>query len=316
MFHVNQINRYKFAGMQKLLVVICGPTGIGKTRVAIDVAKHFNSEIISADSRQVYKEMSIGTAVPSPDELNMVHHHFIHSHSIHQYYNASMFELEVLHFLEYYYQGHNQALMVGGSGLYIDAVCKGIDYLPAILPEVREKWKSIYNTQGIDFLQKKVEEVDPDYFQQVDKNNPKRLLKALEVYEMTGRAYSSFLTKSQKKRFFKTCKIGLNTDRETLYRAINKRVDGMMHAGLVDEANQLFEYRQLTQLKTVGYKELFAHFEGTLSLEEAVEQIKNHTRAYARRQLTWFRNDEEITWFEPDDTEKILRFIEKETGTK
>ena len=296
--------------MQKHLIILCGPTGIGKTKVAIEVAKNLGCEIISADSRQVFKEMQIGTAVPSPTELDTIRHHFIHSHSIHQYYNASMYEEEIIAFLTRYFEHNNKVLLVGGSGLYIDAVCKGIDELPAILPDIREKWKKLFDEKGLEFIQGKVEEIDPDYYNVVDKNNPKRLLKAIEVHEMTGKPYSSFLSKPKKERSFLPCKIGLNTDREKLYEKINQRVDAMMKAGLLEEARQLHPFKQLTPLKTVGYKELFAHLEGQLTLEEAVEQIKNHSRAYARRQLTWFRHDKEIEWFEPEDINQIISFIE------
>jgi tRNA dimethylallyltransferase len=296
--------------MQKHLIVLCGPTGIGKTKVAIEVSNNLDCEIISADSRQVFKEMHIGTAVPSTEELNSVKHHFIQSHSIHQYYNASMYEEEVIAFLSNYFEHNNMALLVGGSGLYIDAICKGIDELPTILPEIRDKWKQLHEEKGLEFIQEKVKTTDPDYYDVVDKKNPKRLLKAIEVYEMTGKPYSSFLLKEKKRRPFSICKIGLNTERKLLYEKINQRVDAMMQTGLLEEARILHPFKQLTPLKTVGYKELFAHFEGQLTLEEAVEQIKNHSRAYARRQLTWFRRDEEIEWFEPEDANQILSFIE------
>lgn len=296
--------------MQKHLIILCGPTGIGKTKVAIEVAKNLGCEIISADSRQVFKEMQIGTAVPSPTELHTIQHHFIQSHSIHKYYNASMYEEEVIAFLTSYFEHHNTALLVGGSGLYIDAVCKGIDELPTILPDIREKWKKSYDEKGLEYIQGKVKEIDPGYYNAVDKKNPKRLIKAIEVHEMTGKPYSSFLTKEKKVRSFSTCKIGLNTDREILYERINRRVDVMMKKGLLKEAQKLHPFKQLTPLKTVGYQELFAHLEGQITLEEAVEQIKNHSRAYARRQLTWFRRDKEIEWFDPEEINQIISFIQ------
>jgi tRNA dimethylallyltransferase len=296
--------------MQKHLIILCGPTGIGKTKVAIEVAKYLSCEIISADSRQVFKEMQIGTAVPSPTELETIRHHFIQSHSIHQYYNASMYEEEVIAFLTRYFEYNSKVLLAGGSGLYIDAVYKGIDELPTILSEIRVKWKNLYSVKGLKFIQEKVKKIDPDYFDKVDINNPKRLLKAIEVHEMTGKPYSSFLVKENKERTFHSLKIGLNTDRKFLYEKINQRVDAMMKAGLLEEARKLHPFKQLTPLKTVGYKELFAHFEGQLTLEEAVTQIKNHSRAYARRQLTWFRRDNNIEWFEPEDIHQIISFIE------
>lgn len=295
--------------MHKHLIVICGPTGIGKTRVAIEVAGNLGCEIISADSRQIYKEMRLGTAVPSMKELKTIRHHFIQSHSIHRYYNASLFEQEVVDFLKKYYETHNTAVMAGGSGLYIDAVCTGIDELPTVMPAVREKWKKLYDEEGLDFLQRKVKEIDPAYYEKVDRNNPKRLLKAIEVNEMTGESYSSFLTSSKKKRSFTTCKIGLDTDRKELYEKINQRVDDMMANGLLEEAKTLHPFKHLTPLKTVGYKELFAYLEGQLPLNEAVAKIKNHTRAYARRQLTWFRRDKQVAWFEPDEIDRITSYI-------
>jgi tRNA dimethylallyltransferase len=296
--------------MQKHLIILCGPTGIGKTKVAIEVAKNLGCEIISADSRQLFKEMRIGTAVPARTELHTIQHHFIQSHSIHKYYNASMYEEEVIAFLTTYFEHHNKALLVGGSGLYIDAVCKGIDELPTILPDIREKWKKFYDEKGLEFIQEKVKEIDPDYYNVVDKKNPKRLIKAIEVNEMTGKSYSSFLTKTKKERTFCIVKIGLNTDREILYQKINRRVDVMMKKGLLKEAKKLHPFKQLTPLKTVGYKELFAHLEGQITLEEAVEQIKNHSRAYARRQLTWFRRDKEIEWFDPEEINQIISFTQ------
>lgn len=294
----------------KNLIVICGPTGIGKTGVAISIARHFHCDILSADSRQLFREMSIGTAVPSEQELELVPHHFIRSHSIHQYYNASMFEQEVLDFLSTYFTSKDIVIMAGGSGLYIDAVCRGIDDLPTISAEIRAKWRNIFEAQGIGLLQSKVAEVDPEYYDQVDRQNHKRLLKAIEVYEQTGKPYSGFLKRSAKTRPFTIHKIGLNCSRKQLYSQINQRVELMIEKGLMEEAQSLYDYRNLTPLKTVGYRELFEHFEGKLSLEEATEQIKNHTRAYARRQLTWFRRDKDITWFEPEQLQEIIRHVE------
>ena len=298
--------------MKPILIIICGPTGIGKTKVAIEAAQALQCEIISADSRQIYKEMSIGTAVPSDSELAVVRHHFIKTHSIHTYYNASMFEVEVLEFLEDHFKQKNCIIMVGGSGLYIDAVCKGIDELPTIEKEVRIKWQEIFKNKGLEFLQEQVRENDPEYFSSADIQNPKRLLKAIEVFEMTGKPYSSFLKKKPQERSFSILKIGLNTKREVLYERINQRVDRMMEAGLTEEAKKLYPYRKLTPLNTVGYKELFEHFDGKLTLEKAREQIQNHSRAYARRQLTWFRRDKDIKWYEPQNTEYIIQYIENQ----
>ncbi len=299
--------------MQNTLIVICGPTGIGKTKIGVELAQHFRCEIISADSRQFFKEMKIGTAVPSENKLDAVPHHFIQSHSIHDQYNASMYEQEVLTFLKHYFSEKDMIIMVGGSGLYINAVCEGIDELPSIDQNVRKKWQNLHRKKGLIFLQSKLKEIDPSYYEEVDKNNPKRILKAIEVFEMTGKPYSSFLKKEKSSRFFQILKIGLNTDRETLYSRINKRVDKMMKKGLPDEAMSLHPFKDLTPLNTVGYKELFEYFEGKISLDEASEQIKNHSRAYARRQLTWFRNDKAITWFEPEDVNGMKKLIEKFT---
>jgi tRNA dimethylallyltransferase len=297
--------------MKKFLIVICGPTGIGKTQLAIEIAKYVNCEIISADSRQVFREMSIGTAVPSEDELKSVPHHFMQSHSIHDNFNASIFEQEVLDFLEYYFAENDVCIMVGGSGLYINAVCEGIDELPSTDMKIRKKWQNLFEEKGLEFLQSHLQKIDPLYYKNVDKENPKRILKAIEIFEMTGKPYSSFLEKDKKPRSFQILKIGLNTDRSRLYDKINKRVDQMLNNGLLDEAISLHPYKNLTPLNTVGYKELFNSFEGKISIDEAHEQIKNHSRAYARRQLSWFRRDKDITWFEPKDIETIKEFIKK-----
>jgi tRNA dimethylallyltransferase len=295
---------------RKRLIVLCGPTGIGKTKIAVELAKSLACDIISADSRQLYKEMRIGTAVPSEKELLEVTHHFIQSHSIHDYYNASMFEMEVLNFLQHYFTRKNTIILSGGSGLYIKAVCEGIDELPAIDLNVRKKWQYLHSQKGLEYLQSFLKKNDPSYFQDVDKDNPKRLLKAIEIIEMTGKTYSSFLKKVKVPRPFQIVKIGLNTDRTILYNKINERVDRMMKEGLLEEAHSLYIYKNLTPLNTVGYKELFAYFDGRLSLEETTGQIKNHSRAYARRQLTWFRRDSTISWFEPEDLSGIKKYID------
>ena len=302
--------------MQKHLIVICGPTGIGKTRIAVEVAQFFKTIIISADSRQIYKEMSIGTAVPSTNDLLAVKHEFIQTRSIHEYYNASMFEAEVIETINNHYNLLDLIVMTGGSGLYIDAVCNGIDDLPAIDPAIRARWSEVYNEEGLEFLRITVKRIDPEYFEIADLNNQKRLLKAIEIYEMTGKPYSSFLIHSKKDRPFSILKIGLNTEREELYRRINQRVDKMMEAGLLEEAMKLYPFRGLTTLNTIGYKELFDCIDGKLSIEKAVEQIRDHSRAYARRQLTWFRKDKSIQWFEPEDVQSIIYYIRKLTKEK
>ena len=292
-----------------LLVIIGGPTGIGKTATGISIAKELTTEIISADSRQVYKELSIGTAVPTHDELREVKHHFIHTRSVDDRYNASMYEYEVLACLNQLFETKDIVVMVGGSGLYINAVIYGIDDLPTIPQDVRKRYWDIYNSEGLGELQRMVATIDPEYYSKVDQNNYKRLLKALEVYEITKKPYSSFLLNEPKARPFKTLMINLDIDREELYSRINNRVDKMVSDGLVEEASRMIKKKHLTPLKTVGYKELFEYFDGNLSLEEAITHVKNHTRAYARKQLTWFRRYKDAQWFNPGQITEMLRLI-------
>ena len=295
----------------KVLVVISGPTAVGKTATAIAIARHFGSEIISADSRQIYREMRIGTAVPSPEELATVKHHFIQTKSIFDYYNAYLYETEVLELLPELFRRMNPVVMAGGSGLYIDAVCHGIDDIPTVDPAVRQQMLELYEREGLEGLQRRLQEVDPDYYAQVDLHNPKRLLKALEISVQSGRPYSSFLTRTPKERPFRILKIGLNLPREELYDRINRRVVKMIDEGLVEEARSLLPHRRVNALNTVGYKEIFDHLEGKLSLDEAIERIQANTRKYARKQLTWFRKDPKTKWFRPDETKKIIEWIEK-----
>lgn len=297
--------------MKKILVVIVGPTGIGKTGTAIVLADHFQTDIISADSRQIYREMEMGTAVPSKEEQEKVKHHFLQTRSIHDYYNASMFEMEVLDLLENLFRKKDIVLLVGGSGLYVDAVCKGIDDIPSIDPEVRKSLSDQYTTEGIESLRRQLKILDPVYYEKVDLKNHKRILKALEISLMTGRPYSSFLTRETKERNFQILKIGLNRDRKELYEIIDQRVDDMIRSGLVEEAKKLLPYREINPLNTVGYKELFKHFEGKYTLEEAISLIKRNSRRYAKRQISWFSRDKEIRWFHPDDREEIMQFISK-----
>lgn len=292
-----------------LLVVVGGPTGIGKTATAIELAKQLNTEIISADSRQVFRELSIGTAVPSKKELMMVKHHFIQNKSIDERFNASMFEFEVLDLLSQLYQKYNVIVLVGGSGLYIDALCNGIDDLPTIPVDVRSGVFNMYKTEGLEKIQQLVQKIDPEYYNKADINNYKRLLKAIEVYEVTKKPYSSFLQNKQKTRPFDILKIILDIDREELYNRINLRVDKMIEAGLIEEARSVYHKKDLSPLKTVGYRELFEFFDGSILEEEAITQIKNHSRAYARKQLTWFRRYKDAHWFKPDETDKMLELI-------
>jgi len=296
--------------VQQTLIVILGPTGIGKTDLSIDIARKLGTEIISSDSRQIYKELKIGTAVPSDAQLMKVKHHFIGNKSIYDYYNASMFEFEVLELLNELYKTYNQAVMTGGSGMYIQAVCDGIDELPTIDTQLRNDLLQKYNDEGIESLRIQLKMLDPESYQKMDLKNPKRILKALEVSIQTGKPYSSFLTRPKKERPFHILKIGLQRDREELYERINKRVDEMVPEGLVEEARRFFKDRHLNSLNTVGYKELFEHFEGKISLTKAIELIKRNSRHYAKRQMSWFSRDKEISWFHPESKQKIIDFIQ------
>lgn len=297
--------------MKPLLIVIGGPTGVGKTKTAIELAKWLKCEIISADSRQVFKEMSIGTAVPSKKELNEVKHHFIQSHSVLDQFNASQFESEVLEKLKELFTLNPVSIMVGGSGLYIDAVCKGIDDLPTIPSDVRTKYDSLYESKGLEFIVNLVQECDPVYAEKADLQNHKRLLKALEVFEITGMPYSTFLKNEPKNRFFDTIYFIIDLPREQLYDRINQRVDTMVEQGLENEARAMAPYKGRPPLKTVGYRELFEFFDRKISREEAIEQIKNHSRAYARRQLTWFRRYKDAIWVTPDEQDKIFEVVQE-----
>lgn len=295
-----------------LLVVILGPTGIGKTRTAIELAKKFRTEILSADSRQFYRELKIGTASPTPQELSEARHHFTGHISVKDYYNASMYEVEALELLEELFDKMNPVILTGGSGLYIDSLCNGIDDLPHVDQEVRKKLQAAFIEKGLSFLREELLRLDPMHYEKVDLNNPKRILKALEVCHITGKPYSSFLTQPKKERGFRILKIGLNMDREELYQRINQRVDKMMEEGLEEEARSLYGFRNLNSLNTVGYKELFAHFDVIISREKAVELIKRNTRHYAKRQLTWFARDKEIHWFHPTEMESIITLVQSQ----
>jgi tRNA dimethylallyltransferase len=299
---------------KKALVVIAGPTAVGKSHTAVELAKYLQTEIISCDSRQIYRELSIGTAVPDISELAGIRHHFLQNKSIHQYYNASMFENEVLELLDELFRNKNIVIMAGGSGLYIDAVCKGIDDLPSVDDEIRQKLKNQYQNEGLESLRTMLKKLDPEYYKTVDLRNIKRILKALEVTLMTGKAYSSLLTGTAKERPFEIIKIGLDIRRELLYERIDSRVDQMMMHGLTNEAKRYFEFRHLNALNTVGYKEIFMYLEGTITLEEAVDLIKRNTRKYARRQLTWFRRYDDIKWFDPSETTEIIKYIDAFDG--
>lgn len=300
----------------KTLLVLVGPTGIGKTTVGIQLAQHFSTEIISSDSRQLYKELSIGTAVPSLNELKRVKHHFIHSHSIHENYNASRFETEAIVTIERLFNQNNELLLVGGSMLYIDAVCKGIDVMPDADPEIRESLKNKLQNEGIESLRLQLKKLDPDYYAKVDLKNPNRIIHALEICLMTGKTFTSFRTNPKKKRPFTLLKMGLNCDRKILHKRINKRVDLMVEAGLEEEARKVYPFKHLNALNTVGYREWFAYFNGEITRENAIELIKRNSRRYARKQITWFSRDEEINWFDPHEIEKIIEFAERKLQYK
>jgi len=296
--------------MSKTLIVLTGPTGIGKTSIGIKLAQYFNTEIVSSDSRQIFKELKIGTAVPSEKELSLVKHHFIHSHSITQNYNASRYEIEALQLLEKLFQQKNTVLLVGGSMLYIDAICKGIDIMPDVDPEIRNSFKIQLEKEGIEGLRLQLKKQDPDYYKIVDLKNPARIIHALEICLTTGKPYSSFRSNPNKKRPFSVLKIGLNCEREILHKRINKRVDVMLQEGLVEEAKLVYHQKHLNALNTVGYRELFNYFDGEISLDKAIELIKRNSRRYARKQLTWFRKDQEMKWFEPNQIQEIIEYIE------
>lgn len=300
--------------MNKYLVVIAGPTASGKTNLAIRLTGIFSAEIISADSRQFYKGLSIGTAAPGIEQLAQAKHHFIGHIPVTENYNVSRFEQDVISFLELYFSTANLAIMAGGSGLYIDAVCNGIDELPDPDPDLRNSLKNELQKFGIGFLRNKLKTLDPEFYARVDLDNPNRLMRAIEVSVMTGRPYSELRTKIRKSRDFNIIKIALNIPRPLLIERINMRVDEMIEKGLVDEVKAFYEYKDCNALNTVGYKEIIAYLDKKISLDQAIEKIKTNTRRYAKRQLTWFRKDKDYTWFEPTDENGIIRFILERTG--
>lgn len=293
------------------LIVVVGPTGIGKSGISIKIANYYQSEIISADSRQFYRELCIGTAVPSPEELDKVPHHFIQTKSIHDYYNVSNYETEALRLISRLFTLKNTLVLTGGSMLYVDTVCKGIDDIPTVDPAIREEVVEWYRNNGIDALRERLRIIDPEYHRVADLNNAKRLLHAVEIHQMTGIPFSLFRKNTVKERPFRIIKIGINQDREILYNRINARVDQMMADGLLEEARSVYQYRHLNSLNTVGYKELFAYFDGACSLDEAVDLIKRNSRKYARKQLTWYRHDPEIKWFEPEQFQEIVAYTDQ-----
>lgn len=295
----------------KKVIFIIGPTAIGKTKLSIDLAKIFSCEIISCDSRQFYKELKIGSAPPDKLELTKIKHHFIQNLSVEEDYSAGQFEIDAMERIKKIHKKNNLVLMVGGSGLYIDAICKGLDKIPKISKKFRKEINEEYKNKGLIWLQEKVKKIDPEFYVNNDCNNPQRLLRTLELFTQTGKNLSSFQTKKTKKRPFKIIKIGLNTKREILYNRINKRVDNMIDKGLLKEVNSLINFQHKNALQTVGYKEIFKFLDKKCSFEEAIDAIKQNTRRFAKRQLTWFRKDKEIKWFEPNELNEIKKFISK-----
>jgi tRNA dimethylallyltransferase len=296
--------------MNKQVIIVAGPTAVGKTALAIELAQQFQTKIISADSRQCFQELNIGVAKPSAAELQQVQHFFINSHSVEEQVNAAVFEHYALQTAEELFQQHNTIIMVGGTGLYIKAFCEGMDFIPAIDENIRKQLQSEYEVNGLLWLEQQLILKDPLFAQQGEMQNPQRMLRALEVVTGSGQSILTFKTGTQKKRNFNIIHIGLDLPPEELYRRINCRVDDMISAGLIEEAKQLYTLQHLNALQTVGYAELFSYFEGKISLEKAIDKIKQNTRHYAKRQLTWFRRNQDIQWFSPADGNKILAYCQ------
>lgn len=307
-----------------ILIVIIGPTGVGKTELCVRLADSFHIPIINADSRQIFAEIPIGTAAPTNEQLRRVKHYFVGNHHLDDYYSASMYEQDVLRLIEKLSIHHsseegepaNLFLMAGGSMMYIDAVCNGIDDIPTVDDATRQTMKRRLQEEGLPALVEELKRLDPEHYAIVDKQNPRRVVHALEICHMTGKTYTSFRTNTKKSRPFRIIKIGLNRPREELYGRINQRVDQMMANGMLEEARRVYPLRHLNALNTVGYKELFNYFDGTWTLDEAVERIKGNTRRYMRKQLTWFKRDTSVNWFHPDDIEKIIDFINKSIASQ
>ncbi len=292
------------------LVVLLGPTGVGKTELSLALAERLHTPIINADSRQIYAGLPIGTAAPTPAQMLRVPHHFVGLLQPTDYYSAARYESEVLQLLEGHFRTHPHALLCGGSMMYIDAVCHGIDDIPTVDEVTREELRHRYETEGLETLCSELRLLDPEYYAEVDLKNPKRVVHALEICYMTGRPYSSFRTRSGRERPFRVVKIGLRREREELYARINARVEEMMAEGLLEEVKRMLPYRRCNALNTVGYKELFDYLDGACTLDFAIDKIKQHSRIYSRKQMTWFRRDESITWFHPDEGEAIHRFLD------
>jgi tRNA dimethylallyltransferase len=294
----------------KTLVVLLGPTGVGKTELGIKIAKEIQSPVISSDSRQIYKKLTIGTDAPSATVQQEVKHYFVGTHELDDYYSASRFEEDVIRLLAELYQTLDTVIMSGGSMMYIDAVCKGIDEIPTIDDKLRDDLKEQLEREGYEAIRQQLKILDPVFYRQVDLKNQKRVIHALEICLMAGKPYSSLRTNTVKERPFRIIKIGLTREREELYDRINRRVDDMMKQGFLEEARELYPFRHLNSLNTVGYKELFEYLSGSCTLEDAVEKIKQNTRIYSRKQMTWFKRDKEIAWFRPEEEKEILRHIQ------
>lgn len=305
----------KISSKNKILISIVGPTAIGKTNLAIQIAKYYNTEIISCDSRQFFKEMKIGTAVPSDDELAEVKHHFIQNKSIHETYSVGDFERDGLAFLEDYFKKNDICVMVGGSGLYEKAITVGFDSFPDVDPQIREQLNQELEESGIEKLQNELKENDPTYFEEVDIQNKQRVIRALEIFRGTGKPFSSFRNQNLNPRPFQIIKIGLELPREEMYDRINQRVDIMLNEGLIEEVKSLLPYKELNALQTVGYREIFDFFEENSSIDFAIEEIKKNTRRFAKRQMTWFKKDETINWFLPDQLEHIKKYIDQKKSS-
>ena len=295
--------------MERKLIVLLGPTGVGKTEISLRIAERLKTEILSCDSRQFFKELKIGTAAPEKSQLERVCHHFVGMISVSDYYSAGRFEMDALRKLDELFQTHDTVLMTGGSMLYIDAVCKGIDDIPDVDAELREELLERHRREGVENILAELKILDPDYYYKVDHSNYKRIIHAMEVCLMSGRPYSSFRQESRKERPFQIQKIGLNMPREELYLRINRRVEVMFENGLEEEARALYPYRHLNALNTVGYKELFNYFDGLWTFDFAKNMIKQNSRRYAKKQLSWFNRDKEIQWFHPQEEEEIMRHI-------
>lgn len=296
------------------LIVLLGPTGVGKTELSLSIAEAYHTSIVSADSRQLYADIKIGTAAPTAEQLARVPHYFVGTLDLHDYYSAAQYEMEVLKKLEELFRENDVVVLTGGSMMYIDAVCKGIDDIPTVDNETRQLMLERYEQEGLERLCAELKLLDPEYYQIVDLKNHKRVIHALEICYMTGKTFTSFRTQTQKERPFEILKIGLKREREELYERINRRVDIMMEEGLLEEAHRVYPFRQLNSLNTVGYKELFNYLDGTWELPFAIEKIKQNSRIYSRKQMTWFKRDQHITWFHPEDTAEIMSFLQKNIG--